>query len=671
MAETEVVRLNLEGTFAAMAEKDAAAADKLAKGLERLSAAGAKRPKTVRGDVEAEIKAHKDAAEAAKKYQEDMAAAAKSAAKSTSDVTGKIFSGMGEGILGAAGPIAAGAAVVVAAAETARSKLHEFRMEAIALAETIGVLGGTLIAEGTSGKESFIASMEGMGKTSKQAEILYRQIAHEAIETGRSKDEIAAEYKRLANAGYKAAELEGLSKMLGDLKSTAGEGAAGKVEKALEKVKTKGSLDKGAVQALVKAGVSQQALYAELAKVLKKPVADIPGLIKAGKVDSDAAIEAITKTVEKKVGGAASKQADTILSLVARIKTAALEMFVLEDAQVKPLKNALRNVLAGIVGPAGAELKKAFGGLALTTFDTLLGPLAGDKGVRDLADFARGATEAMGEIKTAIGEVKPEVQELVRMARELVKSGELKSIAAYVKYMVQSEIGKLKGTIAEADERIRMLKEAERAEKLVKDLGVNPGERNKGGGVGFLGKKVDVSNAFPAPGDAANDNLIPGLGDVADKMPDASSPIGKNIADGMIQGIEEGSPEVVAAAEAMAERALEAAKARLGIHSPSTEFAEVGGFADQGMAKGMATGGHSAKAAAGMAGGALGAAQAATNGATGAGGGAPANSSGGPLVVVNLTVGAGATAAEAAAGKAEVDKGLPRWLAMARAARRG
>jgi hypothetical protein len=672
MADTENVSLNLTGTFAAMAEKDAEAAEKLAAKLDNLNAAGAKSPKTKRGDVDAQVKEFKKAADEHAKYVEDWAKHDKMLAAESKNAFGglsKEFSSLGEGAMGALGPFAAGIGVTVGVIYKARAAFREFRDEMAAEAVAYATLGGSLVVEGTSAKESFVAAMEGMGKTSKQASILYKQIAHEAIETGRSKEEIAGEFKRLSNAGYKASELESLSKMLGDLKSTAGEGAASKVEKAIEKVKAKGSLDKGAVQALVKAGVSQQALYAELAKALHKPVGDIPGLIKTGKIDADKSIEAIVKTVEGKVGGAAAKQAGTILSLIARVKTAALELFVFDEKSVAPLKDALKGTLGVLTGSVGKQIKSELEGVGKEAFGAIFGELneatAGDAG--------KAIVEMLREVKAAIRDVKPEVKELVQEFRELLRSGELKGLAVFAKVAVQAEISKLREQMREADDKLRML-------KFLQDHGFGNG---KGEGIRptgptvknpITGKPIEVGNeagpefAKKLPGndnDAMGPEMpAPDLGGVANDNRVGGAETGQAIDDGMIEGIEGGSDEVAAAARAMAARALEEAKNELGVHSPSEEFKEVGGFSDEGLAKGMG-GGKAKAAAASMAGGALGAAQAATAGA-GAGAGGGASGGGGGGVSFTITVNGGATQAQAEMVKKAGAELLTQWQAMQR-----
>ena len=61
---------------------------------------------------------------------------------------------------------------------------------------------------------------------------------------------------------------------------------------------------------------------------------------------------------------------------------------------------------------------------------------------------------------------------------------------------------------------------------------------------------------------------------------------GYNLAVGMANGIYAGKSRVVNAAIDMANSAVNAARNRLGIHSPSTVFAEIGGYMAEGLAAG-------------------------------------------------------------------------------------
>ena len=66
--------------------------------------------------------------------------------------------------------------------------------------------------------------------------------------------------------------------------------------------------------------------------------------------------------------------------------------------------------------------------------------------------------------------------------------------------------------------------------------------------------------------------------------------VGKAICQGVADGINANTSTIKSAAESAAQAALNAAKAKLGIHSPSKAFAEIGGFMMEGMSNGLKDG---------------------------------------------------------------------------------
>lgn len=71
------------------------------------------------------------------------------------------------------------------------------------------------------------------------------------------------------------------------------------------------------------------------------------------------------------------------------------------------------------------------------------------------------------------------------------------------------------------------------------------------------------------------------------EFPDKFKEIGKNIIEGLKEGISNAAKKVVEAAKGVVSDALEGAKKLLGIHSPSKEFAKVGMYSDMGMVQGL------------------------------------------------------------------------------------
>ena len=76
------------------------------------------------------------------------------------------------------------------------------------------------------------------------------------------------------------------------------------------------------------------------------------------------------------------------------------------------------------------------------------------------------------------------------------------------------------------------------------------------------------------------------LSDLKSLYDDESPDVGKAFMDGLRQGIENGSSDVINAAIRTAQQSVDAVKTTLGIHSPSTVFAEIG----ENMVRGLGVG---------------------------------------------------------------------------------
>jgi hypothetical protein len=289
----------------------------------------------------------------------------------------------------AAGAIeAAGMAAVAAAAA------------AVAYAVKLSEVGAQMAIESTSFREDTVGAFEAMGKSSATSERLYRQAIDLSIKLGRDPALLAAEFKRLSAAGFKDNSIAGIAGMLADVGAVKGEAKAKALETLLEKTQAKGTIDKGTITALVKQGVSQQQLYEELAKVLHKPLADIPALVKGGKIHADEAIGAITTVVEKGVGGAAAKMAETIPALITRIKLAFSSLF--DDVDTSPIKDVLKRILTLLTGPEGAKLKTRITDLFGNLFELIFGPLTKENRVEDVfGKISDGVQKAADLIKRA------------------------------------------------------------------------------------------------------------------------------------------------------------------------------------------------------------------------------------------------------------------------------
>jgi len=86
-------------------------------------------------------------------------------------------------------------------------------------------------------------------------------------------------------------------------------------------------------------------------------------------------------------------------------------------------------------------------------------------------------------------------------------------------------------------------------------------------------------------------NFVNGIANAIRSNSDRMNAAGRNLAsaivEGMVSGIRNGIGAVVDAARTIAKNALSAAKAALGIHSPSKEFEKIGKYVNDGFRKGL------------------------------------------------------------------------------------
>ena len=536
--------------------------------------------------------------------------------------------GTSAGLAGAAGgAIAAGAA-----------KLLEAAVALAKGAADLAVSAGALAVAQTSKKE--VQSAVG-GKLGGD----YDATAKAAVKMGIDPDEAWAETKKLLNAKFTKSEIPL------DLKIKAGMDLAGldgdALLKKLETIKLEPKVKSKDIDGLAKLGVDTKAVYAELAKEMGVSIPEAMAKVKNGTADSEAMVKAIETVAGAKFGPLVDVLGGTVPALLDRIKFDALTMFQFDPAVMEPIKSALKSVAEVMEGPVGVALKASLQEVFAAVSDLFSGINAGD-----VESFLAPIVADFHELAGVIKDNGPELKSFGKMIMA-VSSVAIDLVTTALKGMVrivgqagdtwETVVGDIEAANASYDE---MAAAIDNAEASLEAMTVD-----------------DVIDKIESLGSSLEDAAENALSDAIT--------VGENMVKGVVQGIEDDASAAISAAEKMATDALAKAKAVLGVESPSTEFAEVGHFSAEGMAKGMAANDNATKAASNMGARALGAAQAASGpgagGASAAGGGAGA---GGGGIVINIVLGPGAGAAQGAAAKAEIDKGLPGWVAMSRRAAR-
>ena len=669
--------------------------------LANIKAESAARLAEIKTDAAAQAAAVKANAAAAKAAAKETAAAEKAAKKDAAEDAVPSAGGGGDasaGFLQAASVMVA-ARTAVRAVTAVGEEVYAAYQKAAAIIESLGMAGGRMALNATAAHDELVGVFEAEGKSAKQSEAIYQQITKQAIATGRSKEILSAEFKRLGAAGFKDDAIPALTKMLGDESALKGEGKAKALEMLLTKVQNQGSLSKATYGAFTKQFGSQDALNKELAKELNRKPSDIAAMLKKGEINSAIAEKAMAKVVENQIGGAAMAKANTVLGLIGRIQMALQELFVLDDKTQAPVKEFLGNVL-GELTKFGPALKDAANEVFSAAFGTAFDGLNSKGGKKQMDGIfkaiIKGAKMAAAEIRA----LKKPVDDLVAALDKMTKKGKdghsaLDNLVKAGGMVAKEKIGEgsdtVKATAAKAaiatgrstdltggSETVQMVRRhvddttgAAGSGKILTDGIINA---LTGGGLsavqsikGLMGSSDDSAAAAAGgkgltPANAPlfmNGGGLPGGGEAqaATVAPSAAGDLTAQGADiggaldaGMAQGITAGGPAATAAAGAVADSVAAKARASLQTHSPSELFRNIGLNVSEGLALGIQGGVHRAVAATGslakgvaVAGGGvhipLAGGAANSNGGGGAGGGAV-------TIIVQIVPKPGASAAE-------------------------
>lgn len=539
-------------------------------------------------------------------------------------ITSDLIQALG-GTAAMAGPIGAAIGATVAVITKIGTAIYEAYEKAAAVVTSLAVAGTNLVFDATSSKDAIVDTFVGIGKTNEQSEKLYDKIVSMSIRTGRDKNTLAAEFKRLSAVGFGDDQLPLIAKMLEDVSLVKGEGKANQLEKLFTKIQAKGSLDPRVVTALTNQGFSQKELYATIAKSIHRSEADIPSLIKAGKINAQVAEDAIAKLVEHQVGGVANERANEVLVLFARIKTAIDALFVVTDAQIAPVKKFLNNIIAMLSpdGKEGQALKSAIGDLFGAIFGTAFDDLNSSGGQKTLSDTFMEMAKAIHLAADEARALRPVVQNLIAMVAEMSKNGTLQALVTAggvaAKEKLQEQGDKAKATSAQAKAvsdaksgdhtpgagmaagagALPMLAAAPfLAIPALVGLGIVKALDMTETGQGITRHAKSLFSGDDADGKPANDvggtasalgsNMTGALAD--QDMPGQGVGIGLDLSQGLADGVAAGEDGAINAVVNMANAMILAANTALDRHSPSRVFHAVGVDIPRGAAGGVDAG---------------------------------------------------------------------------------
>jgi hypothetical protein len=619
--ETETVSLNLDGDFAAKAEKDAAAAEKLGDALDKLG-----KPKEVGKGldvVEQELK--NIAALEAKIANFDagrvrQASALKAQLKSMEDAAlGKMPQHEENRSLFDGGAMAMSAGMAI---ERAGEKLLQAGVELAKDALEITAAADKFAIAQTSKKELQGAVFGKLGGN-------YEQTVQTALSLGINEDKAVAEAKTLLNAKFSKTEIPVLMKIAAGM-DLVKEGSGGELLGKLEEIKLKPKVDAKEIKSLAAVGLDTKEVYAALAKQMGTSVPVAMAKVKAGTASSAEVIKAIETVADKSFGGMAEKAANSVPALFAHAKGDFERLF--DDIDLGPFKDVLKNVIGVLEGPEGAALKGGIKDLLDSINHGFLDQFRGEEGKQKIRKFVTDAGAALHELAAVVRELKPVFDFL----------GDAATGSAEI---IKDEFLGMKIVIGVLEDLADAMDEVSDPLTQLEDT------------AGNLSKATDDINLLSNALDRLNDALS-----ALDVSP--ANDVGNQLDAGMADGIGSGASQAIDAAEQMADDALAAAKSALGVASPSKEFGELGGFSAEGYADELAAHPGPAQAGAAMAQSALGGAG---GGGAAAVGSSSASSAGPTIISVTFApvLSGGASAAE---NRRMLTELYPDFLAMTRRA---
>lgn len=553
---------------AVLAAQKAASAERLAE-IKAEQAAEANESKVRIAEIKAEVAAKKDEAKAS---------------------AGSVGVGVEDQAPEESGGAASSSAISSALTDLAiEAKVIDLAKQAAQAAEQLVVAGAKMSIDATTFKDNTVLGFQQFVKSNAEATKLYGEALDLADRIGQDKGDVVAKIKALMTSGLGEQEALGAIQAQADLAQVKGESAADAFTKLIEKVQAKGKFDKAAMSGLAKQGIATEDVYKALEKQTGKTKEQVDAMIKAGTISAADGIKALETAVEGKIGGIAEKASQTVPRLLATLSDTFERLF--DGVDWGPLKNGILSVIDVLKGPEGQKLKDSFNvlfGSIAKLFDFKKGDIS------SVVDSIANAIHGVGDAVNMIG---PSVKGFFSGLADAggASLGIIGDIVSGLSAVLGGNNADTWKTIGEAigytAGAIGILSAAIAALFVAPIIAVAEA-------LGWLWDEVsgffsNISGTGPAIVAAISEtftNAYNAVAGFAGQMVQA----GENLINGLVQGIEHGASAVVASITSVATNAIAAAKAALGIASPSKEFHSIGENLPTSM--GAATDRHSGRA---------------------------------------------------------------------------
>lgn len=438
-------------------------------------------------------------------------------------------------------------------------------------------------------RENTLIAFETILKSKEAASDLYKAATQFASATPFTTEQIMGAYQKLLVAGFKKDELATMMNAVGDVSAMKGFDPAvmNEMITGFAKLRGMGKLSMEVLQMSAFEGI-QANVIAKLAEERGKTADEIREMISAGKIDAASAEKAILDVIKNtysggKLGGAMEKFSATWTGLWSTLASRGSDLFNAAANNVGGGLAKYFEAIKGFVKWLGEALnpESASGQRVVAIIDRVGGMLARLFGMDTKGD---GMTKMFGGILTVIETLLPYFESFMKgfgdgfresfgplgnVLKQLTGKPDTVSALAKAFEALGRAFGTLGGVIAYGLEFIVLLSILSQ-----------------------VGSKLEV--AFGAAWDAIWEKPKAALETLwtmisSFSLADAGASIGRSLIDGLIAGIAGGVSAAAGAASGAASAVIAAASGPKGFdaHSPSKKLEELGGFASEGLAKGI------------------------------------------------------------------------------------
>jgi tape measure domain-containing protein len=437
-----------------------------------------------------------------------------------------------------------------------------------------GAVGGGLfvgaVVKAQAEREGLMKGLEIQLKSAEAGQQAMLLATRTADLIGESRAATVGQFNDLLAKGFTVQRVDELVKRMADMKVVDPKADMAGITRAIGQIAGTGRLQGDELNQLAENGLETGAVYDALAKRLGKTRAEIIKLKEAGKIDSDTAIQGIMDAIATQTGG---KAAGVVANESSRGLGGILRRFenlpgnMLFSIGVNKELDTLKGTLNGLLGYFETTGATKVADALESTFGALVKGFTGID-----VNQAGGITNTIDMILTGIVEARPQIESFARGVRQAFEIG--------------GAIIRVVGWFSQVSESASSLVEKfGPVGAAVRDAIIGPFQAGTNVVMGMVGAINTLSTIGLGGWVSMIQTEISGLAMSAYTW---ASEIGTQLVAGIEAGVLGAYSRAIDAVSNVAWGAISAAKAILGIKSPSKVFEEIGAFTVAGFERGIA-----------------------------------------------------------------------------------